>query len=362
MNFGEPIDARIPWVRAIHDLDEARAVSCAGPRMRALRVAGERLGDDLREGGRVASVRALPLTTLPYPTKYAFNGAVPLPIPYVSMLHRALLVQVRAEGGVKNVLFNPTDVSASRATPFFAALKRKYEWVPEHMLRTDFGTVEEQLEKIGLTRADIDLVAFDHFHTQDLRPLLGTLGLGGAPARFPNAFLLAPRREWEDWDDLHPMQRPWFVPEGKAEVDTQRVVFTEGDLSLGEGCLLLRTPGHTSGNQTLFAYDEEGVFGSSESGTSADSYSPRESRIPGLRKQAQELGLDVILNSNTPELAVDQYNSMMLERAIVDRVKGAPAFFQMIPSSEVTPSGLAPGILPSMVFGARATGSVVARG
>ena len=52
------------------------------------------------------------------------------------------------------------------------------------------------------------------------------------------------------------------------------------------------------------------------------------------------------------------YAMSLLERAIVDRVPEAPAFVQMFPSSEVTPSPLAPGVRPSMVFGDRDSGTV----
>src|SRR5687767_865402 len=122
MNIGEPIDRRIPWVRAIRDLNDARAVGSPGPKLRALRRAGEKLGQDLREGPRVVCVRTLPLATTVYPTKFAFNKAVPLPVPFVMLVHRALLVQVLAEGELRNVLFNPTDAEAARRTPYFAKL------------------------------------------------------------------------------------------------------------------------------------------------------------------------------------------------------------------------------------------------
>jgi hypothetical protein len=57
----------------------------------------------------------------------------------------------------------------------------------------------------------------------------------------------------------------------------------------------------------------------------------------------------VVLNSNTPERGADQYTSMVLERTVVDRVKRAPAFVQMFPSSEVTPSALSPGLKPTIL-------------
>jgi len=202
-----------------------------------------------------------------------------------------------------------------------------------------------QLEALGLRFSDIDYIAFDHFHTQDLRPQLGTATV---PARFPNATLLAPEVEWNDWDDLHPLQRAWFVELGKSGVKTDRLALTSGDLHLGDGLMLLRTPGHTSGNQTLFIHTEGGVWGISENGTCADSWSPLDSKIPGLSATCRRQELDVILNSNTPESAGDQYTSMVLERTIVDRVRRAPAFVQMLPSSEISPSALAPGLTPTI--------------
>ncbi|MGF1465854.1 MAG: hypothetical protein ACFCGT_06945 [Sandaracinaceae bacterium] len=362
MRVGDPVHPELGWVRRIHDLDEARAVARPGPRARALRRAGEVLGDALREGPEVVSVRSLHVSDLVYPSRFAFHGALSLPLPYVMMRHRCLLVQVRAEGTVRNVLFNPSDREGAKATPYFRRLLQSYPFA-EALVGAPVKSLVERLADHGLAPEDIDLVAFDHFHTQDLRPTLGTLsgdGLRGPwPARFPNAKLLAPRVEWEDWDDLHPLQRPWFVADGKKGLDPSRVVLTDGDLQLGDGLLLLATPGHTRGNQTLFAHTPEGVFGCSENGTSADSWSPYESRLPGLRRHARLFDAEAVLNCNTPEGGAEQLTSMILERAIVDRVAAAPAFVQMYPSSEVTPSPLAPGVQPSMVFGERTFGEVV---
>ncbi|MCA9577690.1 MAG: hypothetical protein R3B40_13450 [Polyangiales bacterium] len=366
LTLGDAVDARVPWVRVLHDLEEARALTSPGAQLRALRYAGEALGDALRTGPRVGAVRTLPLTTLLYPTGYAFQHAVPLPLPYVVMSHRCLLVQVDVqEAGRtvrKNILFNPTDYEASKATPYFAQLLARTGDGLAQAITTRGDALEVQLARHGLSPTDIDLVAFDHFHTQDLRPILGCEipSVTGEllRARFPNAYLLAPRREWDDWDELHPMQRSWFIAEGKRGVPTDRVVLFDADVALGDGCVLLRTPGHTTGNQTLFCHGERGVFGCSENGTSADSWSPYESRIPGLRAYSRRYDVEVVLNSNTPELAAVQYNSMVLERSVVDRVPEAPAFVQMFPSSEVTPSLLAPGVLPSMIFGERDSGTV----
>lgn len=345
-------------MRTLHDLDEARGVGSTGARQRAVESAGRRLGDALRSQGQVISVRTLPTSDAPYPIRFAFNGTVHgvAPGALLIMKNRSLLIQVRTADGIKNVLFNPTDGPTNQATPFYqritaetpAALRRPFEPGPNRCA--------EQLAALGLSVEDIDVIAFDHFHTQDLRPLIGT---STTAPRFPNAVLLAPRIEWNDWDDLPMMQRAWFVVDGKKDVRTDRVVFTDTDISLGEGLMLLRTPGHSTGNQTIFVNTDSGVYGCSENGTSADNWAPRHSKIAAIRRAATLLDLDVILNANTPELAAEQYTSMLLERAMVDRVRENPEMFQMFPSSEVTRSWLAPHIKPTHTFGKIESGSVV---
>jgi len=338
------------------DFDAAWTTRSHGKKLRAVRQAAEQLHDRFAAGPRVVSVRTLTLVTLPYPTKFAFNGLAFSPAPYVTLSHRCLFVQFFQKGAVKNLLFNPTDIDAARATPFFTRISEKYGAL-EPLISKKFDPLETQLERFGISRDDIDYVAFDHFHTQDLRRLLGTSD-GRERSRFPNATLLAPKLEWEDWDDLHPMQEWFFVRDGKKNVVTNRVSLTDGDLLLGDGVMLLRTPGHTSGNQTLFVSTDTGIWGVSENGTCADNWSPLESQIPGLAAACRARDADIALNANTPEQAATQYTSMILERTMASRVKRAPAFVQMFSSSEVTPGILAPGLSPTILHRAITCGEV----
>jgi hypothetical protein len=344
----------------ITDLDEAWSITRHGPQLRAVRRVAERLRERFVAGPRCVSVRTLPISTLAYPTRYAFWAAALAPAPFVVMTHRCLLVQFQREGQLKNLLFNPTDVEAAKATPFFARFIESVGTRLADLAAGKFESLEAQLMRLGLAPEDIDYVAFDHFHTQDLRSLLGTEDGARAP-RFPNAKLLASKSEWDDWDDLHPFQKAWFVRDGKLGVRQDNVILTGGDHALGDGVMLLRTPGHTSGNQTLFVNTESGVWGVSENGVCADNWSPLESRIKGLAFLCKKQDLDVVLNANTPEYGALQYTSMILERTMVDRVRRAPAFVQMFPSSEVTPSMLAPGLTPSLLHRAITHGEV-ARG
>lgn len=335
-------------ITKITDLDRAWAEPRGGTQLRAIRRGAEGIRERFVNGPRAVSVRTLDVATLPYPSRFAFWGAALMPFPYVTLTHRCAFVQFFQQGELKTLLFNPTDPDGAKATPYLARLVEQFGERAQRLLSTIFEPLEDQLLRLGIKPEDIDYVAFDHFHTQDLRGLLGTED-GARKPRFPNARLLAPRVEWDDWDDLHPIQRAWFVRDGKMNVKTANIIFTDSDYLLGDGVMLLRTPGHTSGNQTLFLNTVSGVWGISENGTCADNWSPLESRIKGLSAFCKKQDRDLILNANTPEASMAQYNSMILERTIVDRVQRAPAFVQMFSSSEVTPSLLSPGLSPTLL-------------
>lgn len=334
---------------SLDEVGDAWSLTAHGRRHAAVLDGAQALRARLAAMAPVEAVRTLPITTLPYPTRYAFQGAAVSPAPFVTLTHRSLVVRFRQGERTRTLLFNPTDVERSRRTPFFAKLEAAVGARVARRMATQYDPLEAQLKAHGVSPDEIDYVAFDHFHTQDLRGLLGTAD-GALTARFKNAKLLAPRAEWEAWATLHPMQRAWYVPDGREGVNEGRVLFTDGDLLLGEGVMLLRTPGHTEGNQTLFVKTDRGVWGCSENGTCVDNWSPKESRIAGLALAAKHQDLDVILNANTPEGGASQYTAMCLERTLVDPVPAAPAFVQMFSSSEVTPGLLAPGLGPSYLL------------
>jgi hypothetical protein len=286
----------------------------------------------------VVAVRTLPLATAVYPTKFAYWGTAFSPAPYVTLALNALLVQFRQRGRVKNLLFEPTDVEGAKRTPFYASVIAQYGPRISNMLSKTFGPVEDRLAQLEVPAEEIDYVVFDHFHVQDLRKLF---------ARFPNATLVAQSVEWRHWEDASPIQRAWLVPDGRDGVDAARVALVDGEVQLGDGVMLARTPGHTPGNQTLFFKTEDGVWGASENGSAADNWSPDASRIPGVAKSARREGVDFVLNANTRDDGGRQYLSMALEKAIVDPAKGADGFVQMLPSSQVLPSLLSPFLSPT---------------
>ena len=356
----DDVCAKAPELRRLSLLDEAWSLRRPGKRHDAVREAAHGLRAEIIAGPRIASVRTLPLARVPYGTKLAFRGAAWSPAPFVMLDHHALLVQFMQHGALKTLLFNPTDVAGARSAPYFAKIAATTPRLVEQWLSPPCRTIEAQIEAYGLSCVDIDYVAFDHFHAQDLRPIVGTAD-GAWRARFTNAKLLAPRVEWDDWERLHPMQRAFYVRAGRTGLDARNVVRTDGDLALGDGVFLVRTPGHTSGNQTLFLSTERGVWGCSENGVCADSWAPFDSRIPGVRAYARHHEVDLLPNLSTPEAGSDQYTAMTLERLIVDRVPYAPAFVQMFSSSEAIDSAIAPGLAPTVRFGILESGHVVPR-
>lgn len=345
--------------------DAARAVTGRRARLEAFRTAGGALHAELAAGPRVQALMACDLVTLPYPTSYAMAGATWLPWPFIWFTHRMLVVRFRDRAGaVKTLLFNPTDHLQARTTPYFAHLAAKSgDFLAHTVLSSVHGTFESELAALGVKPAEVDYVAFDHLHTQDIRRHAGTTRPCAAfpaplAAALPNAHFLIPRQEWAIWEDPHPLQHGWFVPHALDGLDTSRVVLLDGDVHLGDGLWLVSTPGHTMGNHSLVAATAQGVYVVSENGVSACAYVPQHSGIPGLATFARERGLDLILNSNTLECSLDQYDSMVLERSIAGACPKDPRFPCVYPSSELTFHPLAPGLSGAFSHGRVRTGAL----
>jgi hypothetical protein len=368
----QPSTAALPeHALRLHELDEAWRAPSAGERLDRVRRAAPHLRARLLESGRVVGARTFALAQLPYPTTFAFSGAASSPIPYIVMTNRMNVIQLATDGGLKTLLFNPTDVPRSAETPFFADMRARLgkSLSARLMARLRRPSPTEHLASIGLRPEDVDYIAFDHLHTQDVRGLLGTApGKSGGkdagaaiPAAFPRAKLLVWRPEIDILRDLHPLQRPWYIADGARHVPPDRIVVCDGDVLLGKGVALVRTPGHTVGNWSLVVSTDTGVWAVSENGIACDSYAPLASRIPGLRRYARREGVEVVLNSNTLEGRNEQYTSMVLEKALVDRSRDDPDFYQHLASSELTATPLTPGLSPTHRSGGIESGEVRAR-
>jgi hypothetical protein len=343
--------AEDPVLRPITAFDGARDAALPDERLREVRRRARAFRDTMLEGPPVEYLRSFGLVHVPYPVRYALRDACSIPAPLLHILNRVFIVQVQSDDGLKTVLVSPSDVEADAETPFFKRLgtmSGPLAPLSKRILAPVVSSVEACVAQAGLLPEDIDYITYDHLHTQDVRRWLGT---GGGRGYFPNAKLLVMRAEWESARGLLPPQRDWYCPGGIDGVDPARVVLLDGDVMVGRGLALLRTPGHTMGNHSVVTRAGESIFVTSENGVAPEAYAPLQSEIPGVRRWAQETGMEVVLNGNTLEGGLDQYISMVMEKEIAGPAAANPAFPSMLCSSELTSWWAAPGIAPTFAFG-----------
>lgn len=349
----------LPDINYVSHFKKSRVSNMPMERLAAVKKSALRFREDMLSGCDILYYRAFELIHVPYPTRYGLLNACSVPTPFLHLLNKLVVVQYDTVAGVKTLLVGPADVEANRETPFFKRLAEGFGLLNKPMrkfLAPIIRTVEDCLQEIGLRPEDIDYITYDHLHTQDLRRWLGSRE---RPGFFPNAKLLVMRQEWDSTVSLLPPQQDWYCPHGLEGIELDKVVMLDGDVMLGDGVALVHTPGHTEGNHSVVIHTPEGLLVSSENGISADSYAPLLSNIPGLKKYAQDTGMEVVLNGNTQEGGLDQYLSMVQEREIAGPSLRYPGFTNVVPSSELSAYWGFPGIKPTVRFGEISFGSPV---
>lgn len=340
--------------------DEANRAASAGQQLRLIRDAAPRFREHFAATGMPDYVGTFDLVSLPYPTEFGLFRASASPSPYLIITNRLMVVRWRdREGQTRTLLFEPSDYELGRNTPFFAALTRNSPAFLERFAVAEHGTVLGHLQRIGIRPEEVDYLAFDHLHTQDVRRLVGTRGPApdlspGGPIApmFPRARLVVQRRELDVIRHMHPVQRPWYQPETYADLREEALLVIDGDVLLGPGVALVSTPGHTAGNHSLVLNTASGIWACSENAVATECLTPEHSEIWGLRRRAEERGVEVVVNGNTLEGQAEQYNSLVKEKGIVDRSQKEPRFVQFFPTSELTRHWMTPGTAPTFTHGA----------
>ncbi|MBA3305939.1 MAG: hypothetical protein H0U25_08445 [Thermoleophilaceae bacterium] len=350
-------------VRPFHEFDEANATWPRGDRLEAIRTASEEFRSRFKGQGRVRGVGTADLVSAAYPTRYAFGGAARgNPNPYLNLLNRLVLVQFEDfQGQLKTLCWQPTVPDGSSEAPFYSHLIDRFG--ERLVLSTEYHSLAEAIALFGLTPEDIDFVSFDHLHAQDLRILMGTsrpVEGEREPRRpfFANAKFLLQRKEVDTFCSPHPMQWAWYVPRGMEHLLEDNLVLIDGDAELGVGVALTSTPGHTDGTQSLVLNTPDGVWVTSENGVAADNWHPHLSKIPGLRREAESMGREVILNSATLEDSIDQYDSMVKEKALADPNRADPRWMNVFPSAELSARRRQWPIVPSFTYGGISYGTI----
>ena len=338
-----------------------------GLALAAVRDEAARFRKELIASGKPEWVQTFPLTALPYPAQFGLFRAAASPSPFVIITNRMTVVRWRDRGGSRRtLLFDPTDVELAANTPFFADLEKNSPRFLRPLFVKDHGSVTSHLAAIGISPGEVDYLSFDHLHTQDVRRWIGTTApqsdiSPNAPVEpfFPNAKLIVQRAELELLRHMHPIQAPWYQPATYRDLRSEAILEIEGSCMLGPGVALVFTPGHSAGNHTLALHTDTGIWALSENVVATECMTPEHSKIPGVRKSAARMGLEVVLNGNTLEETARQYNSVIVEKSIVDPSARDPRFLQFFPTSELTAHLACPGVAPTFVHGAIAHGRLV---
>jgi hypothetical protein len=336
--------------RSAPELDEAWGTWPRGDRPAVLREAAGEFRRRFVEQGPLGAIRTIDLVSAAYPVAYAFHGAARTLNPYLNILNRLVVVQFEDfDGAPKTLVWEPTIPEGSAEAPFYAQLIARFgEKVANRFAKVEYNNLASALASVGLTPDDVDYLSFDHLHVQDVRMLVG--GTDHEPI-FPRAKLISQRKEFDTFRSIHPTQWAWYVPGGMDGVEPDRLIETDGTVELGVGLAFVASPGHTDGNQSLCVNTPEGVWVSSENGVAADSWHPHLSKIPGVRRWAEFYGREVVMNANTLEDSADQYDSMVLEKALADVNRRDPRWHNTFPSSELAPLRRQWPVLPTFVYG-----------
>lgn len=340
-----------PFLTPITVFDEARRAARPEDRLKQVRRAAEGFRERMLSQPSVEFFQSKVLSPAPYPTRFGFLNACSMPTPFMHIVNRVFVVQMRHEGAVKTLLLSPTDIDRASVTPFFKDLvdmMGPLRGVGQKLIAPRAGTVPERLAAMGIAPEEVDYISYDHLHTQDVRAWIGTRG---TPGLFPNAKLLVMRQEWASAGGLLPTQAQWYCPDGIDGVDPARVILLDGDVLVGKSLAIIRSPGHTEGNHSFVTRTEMGLLVTSENGVGPDAYAPLHSRVPGVAKYARSTGAEVILNGNTLESSVDQYISMVMEKTIAGPSQKNPDFPNMVCSSEFDAYWAFPGLKPTFKFG-----------
>jgi len=158
------------------------------------------------------------------------------------------------------------------------------------------STAEKELEKVGLTVDDIDMVIITHLHSDHAKDA----------EKFKNAKFVVQKSELEFAANPHPIQAGWFV-----ELPRDRLEVVDGDKEVLEGIRVIHTPGHTSGGQSVLIETEKGTACLCGLCTILENlYPPEELRQTGVR------AITPAIHTN----AMQAYDSLIKIQELADQV------------------------------------------
>jgi len=111
--------------------------------------------------------------------------------------------------------------------------------------------MEGALAKIGWKPDDVDIVINTHLHSNHC----------GGNALFKNAKFYIQKKEWEQAMNPVDHQAGMYKRElfDATAVDGTSIVLIEGETEIQPGLIILSTPGHTAGHQSVLVNTEDGI-------------------------------------------------------------------------------------------------------
>jgi hypothetical protein len=341
-------------IRPISHFSNSRESLSPQERLKQVQHQAKTFVDDLKMiNQQVQYLQTFNLVSTPYAVNSAFGNATHLINPYLYVTHRFIVIQFATHAGNKTLLFSPSDSTINTRTLPFRQLTLKHlrsraKKILKPWLTPRHNSVENALDSIGISPAQIDFICYSNLQGQDLRKWLGS---HEKEAYFPNAKLLVMHQEWEAAKDLLPLQSPNYPIDGLDGISADKIIPLHSSIMLGDSLALIQTPGKTQGNQSLVANTDHGISVFSHNGIAVDNYSPQHSTIYGLADFSLETNMAVIPNGKAPELSLDQYISMLLEKTIADKSPLDKRFNNVIPIAELSARWQPFALSPTLSFG-----------
>ncbi|UJR85570.1 hypothetical protein [Sandaracinus amylolyticus] len=319
-------------IDTLTELDAARASVPAGARLRAMRLAGEALGERLRAAPPARRVEVLVLDRAPVRAEVALDGSLRAPVRWMELERRMLFLEL-ASGA--RVVVDPVEPGAWARTPWGTWLADAHPRRSERALAHG-RSVGAALASIGVEADTIDVAILTHLRGQDLRALVGTAhgdGMEGPrESVLPRARWIVSATELASAAVPDDLERAHLVRDVRARVAEARFEPLERDVVIDGSVAVVRAPGLTAGTLGVVVRDARGVFAWSAQAVAPDCWSPYHARLPGLRERVRELDLEAIPRGDAWSRG-EALVSMALERAAADHRHDVPALHRVVPSS-----------------------------
>lgn len=187
-------------------------------------------GDTYMDGGAMFGVVPKPLWTRKYPVNEKNQ---------IELRCDPMFLQVNG----KNILIE-AGIGNGKLTD---KQKRNYGVSEESQIEAD-------LEKLGLTAADIDIVLMTHLHFDHACGLTKPSN-GGCVSTFPNAKIYTSQVEWDEMRHPNIRSRNTYWPENWEAIAEQVITF-QNEITIEDSIRMIHTGGHSAGHSIIMIESE----------------------------------------------------------------------------------------------------------